>query len=336
MVPLEEPDRLAEILTKWYQQQQLEMEKKKMTASRPVEQANKDADLKVYTLRRGSEGEGRLNVLNGIYNDNSETFLLANNISSAKQVLDIGCGTGQMACWIAQRNPDCHVTCLDISPDQIRVARRNAEKKGLTNISFDTVSVYELEKLNKQYDFIYTRFVLAHLDKNRTEEAFASIKSVLAPGGVLAIEEAKTSAHLCNPASETFQRYYKLWSELRMKKGSNPNLGSQLKDFMELVGLDAIVANEKTRDLTVESGLRSIFILNLQEIGTEAIAQNLITKDNLDTLIAEMSELIKDESLQMRFSASIQTAGKAPALENKLRRDSEPEVAEPVSRMGMR
>ncbi|WBS03182.1 peptide chain release factor N(5)-glutamine methyltransferase [Pseudoduganella sp. SL102] len=48
------------------------------------------------------------------------------------RVLDMGTGSGAIAVAIAHARPDAQVTALDVSPDALAIARRNAERNGVT------------------------------------------------------------------------------------------------------------------------------------------------------------------------------------------------------------
>lgn len=55
--------------------------------------------------------------------------------SSRLEMLDMGCGSGVLGLTIAAERPDCHVTLADLSEDALFLARENAEKLGISNIS---------------------------------------------------------------------------------------------------------------------------------------------------------------------------------------------------------
>lgn len=61
---------------------------------------------------------------------------LARLPESPARVLDAGTGTGAIALAIASERPDCAVTGLDMIPDAVTLARRNAQRLGINNVTF--------------------------------------------------------------------------------------------------------------------------------------------------------------------------------------------------------
>ncbi|WP_312209448.1 peptide chain release factor N(5)-glutamine methyltransferase [Pseudescherichia sp.] len=50
-------------------------------------------------------------------------------------ILDLGTGTGAIALALASERPDCHITAVDLMPDAVALARRNAEHLGIANVT---------------------------------------------------------------------------------------------------------------------------------------------------------------------------------------------------------
>ena len=55
------------------------------------------------------------------------------------QVVDVGTGSGCMAIAFAKHGPQCHLIAVDLSPDALEVARRNADHHGLTTSDIEFV-----------------------------------------------------------------------------------------------------------------------------------------------------------------------------------------------------
>ncbi len=50
-------------------------------------------------------------------------------------ILDLGTGTGAIALALASERPDCAVTAVDVMPDAVTLAQRNADELGIGNVT---------------------------------------------------------------------------------------------------------------------------------------------------------------------------------------------------------
>lgn len=69
-----------------------------------------------------------------------------------------------MTQWLAEQVvPDGWVHAIDQNKEQLAIAQQNSAK--LNNVSSDKRSVYDPDALTQQYDAVYSRFLLVHLDE---------------------------------------------------------------------------------------------------------------------------------------------------------------------------
>ena len=106
-------------------------------------------------------------------------------IQRGSRVLDVGCGIGGPALWLA-RNLSCFVLGLTISPVQARMAAESARVEGLDNLSrFEVSDANRLQFEAESFDVVWVIECSEHLvDKARFIKSCAL---VLKPGGVLAL-----------------------------------------------------------------------------------------------------------------------------------------------------
>ncbi|UJF32434.1 class I SAM-dependent methyltransferase [Paenibacillus hexagrammi] len=100
-------------------------------------------------------------------------------IPSGKKVLEVGCGTGRTACYLASQG--CSVSAIDIRPEMVVKAKRRAEKLGV-QVSFLEGDVCQLPFENNSFDVIMVESVtnFAQADK-----ALSEYERVLMPGGIV-------------------------------------------------------------------------------------------------------------------------------------------------------
>jgi ubiquinone/menaquinone biosynthesis C-methylase UbiE len=102
------------------------------------------------------------------------------------RVLDVGCGTGFLALRFAELGHAA--TGIDLSPQMIDQARRNAERAAL-QIEFRVGNATALDFDDKTFDLVIARHVIWNLPD--PERGVAEWLRVLRPGGRLALIEGK-------------------------------------------------------------------------------------------------------------------------------------------------
>src|SRR5262245_48145325 len=96
-----------------------------------------------YILATGGKDVERLRLLHEVYGPGTEALLHRVGLREGQRVVEIGCGSGNIACWVAERvGPSGTVVAIDNSPGQIEVARKQAQVRGLGNIEFQVADAY--------------------------------------------------------------------------------------------------------------------------------------------------------------------------------------------------
>jgi ubiquinone/menaquinone biosynthesis C-methylase UbiE len=95
--------------------------------------------------------------------------------------LDVGCGTGTDAIYLASKG--INVTAIDISEEAIRIARGKAEKAGV-NVNFISGDFLKVEFDNKIFDFVNDRGCFHIMSPLRRDEFAAKVSGVLKDQGL--------------------------------------------------------------------------------------------------------------------------------------------------------
>lgn len=115
-------------------------------------------------------------------------------LPSSKNILDLGCGNGYLACQVAERYPDISYTGLDNSPDLLALAQRACA--GRHNITFHMadLSTYNWDNIvfaapssdsTIQFATILAFAVLHHLPGEALRvNVLKKVRKLLKPGGL--------------------------------------------------------------------------------------------------------------------------------------------------------
>ena len=103
------------------------------------------------------------------------------DLKPGQRVLDIGCGWGGMAIYLAQHF-DVHVTGVTLLKEQLALAQQRAEQLGLADkISFE---FKDYRDVAGSFDRIVSIGMFEHVGISYFQQYFGKIQSLLAPGGV--------------------------------------------------------------------------------------------------------------------------------------------------------
>jgi SAM-dependent methyltransferase len=105
---------------------------------------------------------------------------LAGDVSGLR-ALDLGCGAGNIALELLSRG--AHVTCLDISPGMVELARRRVElhlPELADRATFVVADAGATGLDGASFDLVVGKWLLHHVD---LERAAAEVHRLLAPGG---------------------------------------------------------------------------------------------------------------------------------------------------------
>lgn len=116
-----------------------------------------------------------------VYQHVSE-FLKNNNV---KNILEINCGTGEDALWLAKQN--FQVVATDISEEMILIAK---SKEKLDNLTFEQLNINEISTLfgDEKFDLIFSNFGgLNCLSKEELKLFFENVPNLVSEKGHLAL-----------------------------------------------------------------------------------------------------------------------------------------------------
>ncbi|UBF28285.1 methyltransferase domain-containing protein [Kovacikia minuta CCNUW1] len=252
-----------------------------------------------YALAIGAIEVKRLNILNQLYGHETERLLLEAGLDEGMQVVDVGCGTGNITRWLAQQVGDMgSVIGLDASSAQIEQALILTNETGLTNVTFQVGDIYNPGLPLHSFDLVYCRLVLMHL--THPIAALRQLKALLKPGGKLVCEEMDLSFMMDEPESEVFTRMRELNLALSDLRNQHYRLGSYLFQLFPELGLSQITVNFHIPSASQGESKRLIE-LSLAQLAPAFVQENLITQAEFDQLFGAFKQLSDNPTVLFRM-----------------------------------
>jgi ubiquinone/menaquinone biosynthesis C-methylase UbiE len=106
-------------------------------------------------------------------------------IAGCKNVLDLGCGSGQLISRIAQANSETQFTGIDLSSNMLGRAEQNLRQAKVNNVNLQTQDMTNLKDFaNQSFDAVISSLAFHHLpDEKSLESCFKEIQRVLKANG---------------------------------------------------------------------------------------------------------------------------------------------------------
>ncbi len=131
----------------------------------------------------------------GVNGSNSRMIAEMAQIKPGDNVLDVGCGTGDLTLTAAQyAAPSGSAYGIDAAPEGIAIAREKA-RRGRARASFEVGLIEKLAFPDANFDVVISRLVIHHLPDDLKRQGFAEIFRVLKPGGRLFVADFKPPAN---------------------------------------------------------------------------------------------------------------------------------------------
>jgi len=166
--------------------------------------------------------------------DSTDRFTSKLNLEHGQKVLDIGCGIGGAAFFMANKY-SVNVYGMDLSSNMISIANEYRSKMSAAvqhRVQFHVEDATLMEYPENFYDVIYSRDTILHIDDKLS--LFKKIMKSLKPGGKLMISDY---CHGDKEHSASFKKYV-------AGRGYALQTVTQYGDILKKAGLKKVVASD--------------------------------------------------------------------------------------------
>ncbi|BBK35600.1 methyltransferase [Allostella sp. ATCC 35155] len=263
-----------------------------------------------YAIEGGRPGKERLDLLSDVFRPTTRRLLERAGLAPGMRCLDVGCGGGGVTLDLARRvGPEGRVVGLDFDPAVLALARADAASRGLDNVEFRTGNAMALD-LAGQFDLVYARFLLTHLP--RPEAALAAMVTAVRPGGVVVVEDIDFSGQFCEPECPAFATYLRLYREVVLRKGGDPDIGRRLPTLLRAAGIPRV--NPRAVQHLHERGRAKLLsLVTLRRIAPAVRAEGLADQHELRATIDALDAFTVRRDSMIGLPRIFQVWGTRPA-----------------------
>jgi ubiquinone/menaquinone biosynthesis C-methylase UbiE len=156
------------------------------------------------------------------------------------RLLDCGCGPGSITCDLARIVAPGEVVGIDNAPEQVEGAVAYAAQQGVSNVRYQTASVYELPFPDASFDAVFAHTLFDHLAEPL--KALREMRRVLRPGGVIGVRSPDFDGHVIAPPDSAMAVAMRLAKQLYTQNGEAPCVGKRLRGLLHQAGFARIIA----------------------------------------------------------------------------------------------
>jgi ubiquinone/menaquinone biosynthesis C-methylase UbiE len=168
------------------------------------------------------------------------------NFSTAKKVLEVGCGVGAQTEIILRRFPKTHVTGIDLNEKQLQAAKNyiGSIPTAHNRHEFHQMSADNLSFEAQTFDAAYLCWILEHVPN--PAQVLSEVRRVLRPGSEIVVTEVMNSSFFLDPYSPNVWKYWMAFNDYQHSHAGDPFIGAKLGNLLTQVGYHQVKTEVKT------------------------------------------------------------------------------------------
>ena len=180
-----------------------------------------------------AQSSGRHKVkVNVIQQRNGYVLAVVDDRAQTATALDVGCGTGDLACDLAQHG--VAALGVDYAQEMIDLAREKKQAQNLENAQFECVSIFDFDFAGRRYDVIAANGFIEYISQNELRQFFDLVAEGLAPGGSFVVGSRNRLFNLFSLNTYTLNELDGPDSELLMREAVSLASGEDLAGLQAL------------------------------------------------------------------------------------------------------
>ena len=220
--------------------------------------------------------------------ENSAAYLL-DSLRPGLDLLDVGCGPGNLTADLAQRVAPGRAVGIDASADVIAAAQSDLPDE----VEFRVGDVYAMEDPADTYDVVHAHQVLQHLTD--PVAALREMRRVVRPDGVVAARDSDYSAMRWDPPDPRLDRWLDLYHQLTERNRAEADAGRYLLGWAHRAGFTEVTYTTSTwtfADPDTRAWWSGLWADRVREsaFAEQALEHRLADRAELDALAAGFTD----------------------------------------------
>lgn len=246
----------------------------------------------------------RLATFQTIVERGSQLFLERAGIAPGMRVLELGCGTGAMTCWLARKvGPHGSVIALDHCANSLAVLAARTAQAGLDNVVCQQVNLEQNIPAINEVDLVHGRFVLMHL--RHSASLLCGLFDAMSPGSVLALEEPAISTFHSHADRQLWKFGIDLYRRYCRAHHVDPNFGGRLLNQVSEANFSVLDHMLSFAPMSYAQA-RRYMELSLTASSQRYIDAGLIERLILENYLSALSTADKNDQRKTHFHAVVQ------------------------------
>ncbi|MBP9842331.1 MAG: class I SAM-dependent methyltransferase [Simkaniaceae bacterium] len=256
-----------------------------------------------YALSTGEQDRERLIILNELYNPSTLSRL---EITPGLRILTIGCGIALLELELAQQvGPQGSILATDISSDQLLIAEQTALAANIKNLQFMQLNVEDAGQIPGVFDRIHCRFVLSHLPLGVVEQVIPVLYGLLAPEGILVLEEiANLNSLTCEPQHIGYDKWKCIVQKQFAAQQSDVSPAERILEFLKKRGY--VVFSYSYHPILHSQREKMILSLGVISVRDHLLKQGTVSSNEIEETIPLLEQLEQDLTILPRYCESSQ------------------------------
>ncbi len=251
------------------------------------------SDATAYVMGHDDRERRRLGLQASILNPLTEQLFRRAGLSSGMNVLDIGCGVGDVSLLAARLvGRSGTVSSVDIDPPALQTLQARASAEGITNIECVEADIHGW-KPGRRFDAVVGRHILIH-----SRDPLALLRdcaSLLHPRGLAVFNEYDFSVvHRSWPSTPLRDRIMEVFDQF-FARATCANIGSRLLSLLMEAGFEL---PDCRAEYPISGGPDSVyyewFTESFRSIHPRAIAMGIVAEGEFD--LDKLQQRLREEA----------------------------------------